>query len=58
MLMEQYDVAKVTVRNSVAFLRDQGWVFTVSHRGTYVSQPEEWPAAAEAGIRDDPDEAS
>ncbi|MER5424098.1 GntR family transcriptional regulator [Streptosporangium roseum] len=43
MLMEQYGVAKVTVRNSVAFLRDQGWVFTVPHRGTYVSQPEDWP---------------
>ncbi|MEV6863040.1 GntR family transcriptional regulator [Streptosporangium subroseum] len=48
MLMEQYNVAKVTVRNSVAFLRDQGWVFTVSHRGTYVSQPEEWPESAKA----------
>ncbi|MFF5206257.1 GntR family transcriptional regulator [Streptosporangium sp. NPDC000396] len=46
MLMQQYGVAKVTVRNSVAFLRDQGWVFTVSHRGTYVSPPEEWPDSA------------
>ncbi|MEV4184449.1 GntR family transcriptional regulator [Streptosporangium canum] len=47
MLMEQYGVAKVTIRNAVAFLRDQGWVFTVPHRGTYVSQPEEWPDSAE-----------
>ncbi|WP_406317744.1 GntR family transcriptional regulator [Streptosporangium sp. NBC_01639] len=45
-LMEQYGVAKVTVRNSVAFLREQGWVFTVRHRGTYVSQPEAWPDPA------------
>ncbi|MFI6513472.1 GntR family transcriptional regulator [Streptosporangium sp. NPDC050855] len=43
MLMQQYGVAKVTIRNSVAFLREQGWVFTVRHRGTYVSQPERWP---------------
>ncbi|MEU7984168.1 GntR family transcriptional regulator [Streptosporangium canum] len=47
MLMEQYGVAKVTIRNAVAFLRDQGWVFTVPHRGTYVSQPEEWPDSAD-----------
>jgi DNA-binding GntR family transcriptional regulator len=47
MLMEQYDVAKVTARNSVAFLRDQGWVFTVPHRGTYVSQPDKWPGSLE-----------
>ncbi|GAA4237126.1 DNA-binding GntR family transcriptional regulator [Streptosporangium album] len=45
-LMEQYGVAKVTIRNSVAFLRDQGWVFTVRHRGTYVAQPEAWPDKA------------
>jgi DNA-binding GntR family transcriptional regulator len=43
MLMQQYGIAKVTARNAVAFLRDQGWVFTVPHRGTYVNQPEKWP---------------
>jgi DNA-binding GntR family transcriptional regulator len=48
LLMWQFGVAKVTVRNSIAFLRAQGWVFTVPYRGTYVSQPEEWPATAEA----------
>ncbi len=46
-LMEQYGVAKVTIRNSVAFLREQGWVFTVRHRGTYVSPPEKWPREQE-----------
>ncbi|MEU8383833.1 GntR family transcriptional regulator [Streptosporangium sp. NPDC048865] len=45
--MEQYGVAKVTIRNSVAFLREQGWVFTVRHRGTYVSQPDKWPRKQE-----------
>jgi DNA-binding GntR family transcriptional regulator len=43
LLMRQYGVAKATVRNSVAFLRAQGWVFTVPYRGTYVSPSEDWP---------------
>ncbi|WP_344857100.1 GntR family transcriptional regulator [Planomonospora alba] len=43
LLMAQYRVSKVTARNAVAFLRDQGWVFTVPHRGTYVNQPAKWP---------------
>ncbi|MEU8103481.1 GntR family transcriptional regulator [Nonomuraea muscovyensis] len=42
-LMRHYDVAKVTARKAVAHLRAQGWVFTVPHRGTYVSSPEKWP---------------
>ncbi|WP_182897619.1 GntR family transcriptional regulator [Microbispora sp. H10830] len=42
-LMKQYGVAKVTVRLAVGFLRDQGYVFTVPHRGTYVSSPDDWP---------------
>jgi DNA-binding GntR family transcriptional regulator len=44
-LMQQYDVAKGTVRRAVALLREQGWVFTVERRGTYVSVPEDWPSA-------------
>ncbi|WP_326820802.1 GntR family transcriptional regulator [Streptosporangium sp. NBC_01756] len=46
-LMGRHGVAKATVRQAMAFLRDQGWVFTVQYRGTYVSQPEKWPAASE-----------
>lgn len=42
-LMQQYDVAKGTVRRAVALLREQGWVFTVEKRGSYVSSPEDWP---------------
>jgi DNA-binding GntR family transcriptional regulator len=42
-LMRQYDVAKVTARQAVAHLREQGWVFTVAYRGTYVTEPEKWP---------------
>ncbi|MEU4831930.1 GntR family transcriptional regulator [Streptosporangium sp. NPDC023615] len=44
-LMQEHGVAKATVRQAMAFLRDQGWVFTVSYRGTYVSPVEDWPEA-------------
>ncbi|MEU4533433.1 GntR family transcriptional regulator [Streptosporangium sp. NPDC023825] len=44
-LMQKHGVAKATVRQAMAFLRDQGWVFTVSYRGTYVSPTEDWPEA-------------
>ncbi|WP_433439565.1 GntR family transcriptional regulator [Nonomuraea sp. CA-141351] len=42
-LMLRHGVAKVTVRKAVAHLREQGWVFTVPYRGTYVNEPEKWP---------------
>ncbi|MFI7706189.1 GntR family transcriptional regulator [Nonomuraea sp. NPDC049480] len=42
-LMQCHGVAKVTARLAVARLREQGWVFTVPYRGTYVSDPEKWP---------------
>lgn len=42
-MMQQYGVAKVTVRQAVAHLREQGWVFTVPYRGTYVTDPAQWP---------------
>ncbi|MFG1702301.1 GntR family transcriptional regulator [Nonomuraea sp. M3C6] len=42
-MMRKYGVAKVTARQAVAHLREQGWVFTVPYRGTYVTTPEKWP---------------
>ncbi|WP_067178621.1 GntR family transcriptional regulator [Microtetraspora niveoalba] len=42
-LMRQHDVAKATVRQAVALLREQKWVFTVRYRGTYVSPRGDWP---------------
>ncbi|MEU2851765.1 winged helix-turn-helix domain-containing protein [Streptomyces syringium] len=35
-LMEMYGVARNTVRNAVAHLRERGYVETVAKRGTYV----------------------
>ncbi|TMR09311.1 GntR family transcriptional regulator [Nonomuraea turkmeniaca] len=43
-LRQQYHVAKGTVRRAVALLREQGWVFTVEKRGSYVSPRANWPA--------------
>ncbi len=35
-LVQTYGVSRDTVRRAVALLRDEGVVFTVPHRGTYV----------------------
>ena len=37
-LVEMYEVARSTARRAVAALRDQGLVYTVPARGTYVAQ--------------------
>lgn len=42
-LMQQYGVAKVTVRQAVGYLRENGWAFTVPYRGTYATEPGKWP---------------
>ncbi|GAA0399735.1 hypothetical protein Acor_22160 [Acrocarpospora corrugata] len=42
-LIDQYGVSKVTARQAVQRLRQEGWVFTVPHRGTYPNEPEKWP---------------
>jgi DNA-binding GntR family transcriptional regulator len=42
-MIRQYGVAKVTVRQAVAHLREQGWIFTVPYRGSFVADPEKWP---------------
>jgi DNA-binding GntR family transcriptional regulator len=43
-LVRQYAHAKVTVRHAVQHLREEGWVYTVPNRGTYVSSPAGWPS--------------
>jgi DNA-binding GntR family transcriptional regulator len=35
-MVKRYGVARDTARNAVAYLRDQGYVHTVPHRGTFV----------------------
>ncbi|MFF0306447.1 GntR family transcriptional regulator [Streptosporangium sp. NPDC004379] len=45
-LTQEYDVARETARRAVALLREQGWIYTVPQRGSYVSPEEKWPGAA------------
>ncbi|WP_449063581.1 GntR family transcriptional regulator [Planomonospora algeriensis] len=42
-LVQRHGVARETVRHAVRLLREQGWVYTVPQRGTYVNQPDKWP---------------
>ncbi|MEV6397213.1 GntR family transcriptional regulator [Streptomyces sp. NPDC051907] len=37
-LTQRFGVARETARNAVRFLREEGYVFTVPQRGTYVSE--------------------
>ncbi len=39
-LVQQYGLARTTVRRAIAVLVDEGLVFTVPQRGTYVSEPD------------------
>lgn len=42
-LVQRYDVARETVRRAMAALREEGWIYTVPQRGSYVSPEERWP---------------
>ncbi|WP_214104940.1 GntR family transcriptional regulator [Acrocarpospora catenulata] len=42
-LVQRFEVATGTVREAMELLREQGWVYTVAHEGTFVSPPEDWP---------------
>ncbi|MFF3668145.1 GntR family transcriptional regulator [Microtetraspora malaysiensis] len=42
-LLQQYDVARETVRRAIALLREEKWVYTVPQRGSFVSPEENWP---------------
>ncbi|GAT66898.1 gntR family transcriptional regulator [Planomonospora sphaerica] len=42
-LVEQYGVARETARRAVGLLREQGWIYTVPQRGSFVSPREKWP---------------
>jgi GntR family transcriptional regulator len=37
-LVKRFCVARATARNAVRYLREQGYVFTVPQRGTYVAE--------------------
>ncbi|HWU06109.1 MAG TPA: GntR family transcriptional regulator [Streptomyces sp.] len=37
-LTQRFGVARETARNAVRHLREEGWVFTMPQRGTYVAE--------------------
>lgn len=45
-LVETFEVARTTARRAVSALRDEGLVYTVPQRGTYVA---EQPASGDGG---------
>jgi GntR family transcriptional regulator len=38
-MVQEFGVARTTARRAVAWMREQGWVYTVPHRGSYVTPP-------------------
>lgn len=42
-LTSRYGVARETARRGIALLREQGWIYTVPQRGSFVAPPESWP---------------
>jgi GntR family transcriptional regulator len=42
-LVEQYGVARETVRKAIRALRDEGWIHTEHGMGSFVSDPALWP---------------
>lgn len=42
-LVKRHGVARETVRRAMALLREEGWIYTVPQRGSYVSPEESWP---------------
>jgi GntR family transcriptional regulator len=38
-IVEEFEVARSTARRAVAVLREEGLVYTVANRGSYVSRP-------------------
>lgn len=43
-MVQEYGIGRETARHVVAHLREQGWVFTLARRGSYVAARENWPA--------------
>ncbi len=42
-LVQMHGVARETVRQAMAVLREEGWIFTIQARGSFVQRREDWP---------------
>ncbi len=45
-MAEEYGVAIGTIRRAVEELRDRGYLITLPAKGTYVTEPAQWPETA------------
>ncbi len=43
-LMDTFEVARTTARRAIAVLRDEGLIYTVPQRGSYVARPAASPS--------------
>jgi GntR family transcriptional regulator len=46
-MVQIHGVARETARQAVRLLAEEGWVFTLQARGTYVSPRDKWPAGGD-----------
>ncbi|MEV6157898.1 GntR family transcriptional regulator [Nonomuraea sp. NPDC052129] len=47
MLAQEFGVTRKVVRAGLALLRDQGWAYTVPHKGTFANKSDKWPKLAD-----------
>lgn len=43
-LVQVHGVARETARDAIKLLREEGWIYTIQARGSYVSPQGKWPA--------------
>ncbi|MEV5895467.1 GntR family transcriptional regulator [Nonomuraea fuscirosea] len=44
-LVREFRAARETVRRALTLLREEGWVYSIPHRGSFVAPVEQWPAS-------------
>jgi DNA-binding GntR family transcriptional regulator len=42
-LVQVHGVARETVRDAIKLLREEGWIFTIQARGSFVAPKDKWP---------------
>ncbi|MEV0166451.1 GntR family transcriptional regulator [Nonomuraea fuscirosea] len=44
-LVREFRAARETVRRALTLLREEGWVYRIPHRGSFVAPVEQWPVS-------------
>ncbi|WP_336214730.1 GntR family transcriptional regulator [Nonomuraea sp. LPB2021202275-12-8] len=47
LLAQEFGVTRKVVRAGLALLRDQGWAYTIPHKGTFANKADKWPMSAD-----------